>query len=382
MEMTLSQNISRLRKANSMTQEQLAEALGISFAAVSKWERGVTTPELRLIIEMADLFGVSVDALLGYHVQSGACEALAERLYELQVKKSFTEAVGEMEKALVRYPNDFRIVYRCGEMYCLMGIENNDVKTLERAIALLEHAILLLPQNTDNKINEYIIRADIAQCYIVMGEKAKGIELLERYNVGGVHNALIGHVYAMDEASEPEKAEEYLMKAFADSFSCVIRIMCGYATYHGRKQKYQAAQEAVLWLIGYLESLKLEADKVAYVDKVLAILYAQNAVLSENLAKTEEAKKYLERAYDIATAFDAAPEYNIYGLKFCIGETKYATAYDDLGTTAMEAIEVAFDRNGEEETNCTRILWEKIIKEKQKQTKEQMGTSDAEGKDR
>ena len=184
MEMTLSQNISRLRKANSMTQEQLAEALGISFAAVSKWERGVTTPELRLIIEMADLFGVSVDALLGYQVQSGACEALAERLYELQVKKSFTEAVGEMEKALVRYPNDFRIVYRCGEMYCLMGIENNDVKTLERAIALLEHAILLLPQNTDNKINEYIIRADIAQCYIVMGEKAKGIELLEKTDCG------------------------------------------------------------------------------------------------------------------------------------------------------------------------------------------------------
>ena len=57
MQMTLSQNISRLRKENSMTQEQLAEALGISFAAVSKWERGVTTPELGYIIEMADLFG-------------------------------------------------------------------------------------------------------------------------------------------------------------------------------------------------------------------------------------------------------------------------------------------------------------------------------------
>lgn len=369
MEMTLSQNISRLRKVNSMTQEQLAEALGISFAAVSKWERGVTTPELGYIIEMADLFGVSVDALLGYQVQSGACEALAERLYELQVKKNFTDAVGEMEKALVRYPNSFHIVYRCGQIYYLMGVESCDRKTPERAIELLEHAILLLPQNTDRKINEYTIRADIAQCYIMMGKTKEGIELLERYNVGGVHNAQIGHVYVMDESSEPEKAEEYLMKAFADSFSSVIRIMCGYATYHGRKKEYQAAQEAVLWLVGYLESLKLEADKVAYVDKILAILYAQNAVLSENLAKPEEAKKYLERAYDIATAFDAAPQYNIYGLKFCIGETKYATAYDDLGTTAMEAIEGAFDRNGEVETNVTRAMWEKILEEKQRKRK-------------
>lgn len=366
MKMTLSQNISRLRKEKSMTQEQLAEALGISFAAVSKWERSVATPELGYIIEMADLFGVSVDSLLGYQVQSGACEAVAERLYELQVQKAFEEAEKEIEKALVRYPNSFPIVYRSGQIYFLMGVEGYGRKAPERAIELLEHAILLLPQNTDNSINEYSIRADIAQCYIMMGKKKEGIELLERYNVGGVHNAQIGFFYVMDEASEPEKAEEYLMKAFADSFTLVVRVMCGYATYHGRKKEYREAQEAVLWLVGYLESIKREADKVAYVDKVLAILYAQNAVLSENLAKPEEAKVYLEKAYDLATAFDAAPEYNIYSLKFCIGETKYATAYDDLGTTAMEAIEGAFDRNDDVESNVTHAMWEQLIKEKGK----------------
>ena len=90
-------NIQYFRKHKGLTQEQLAEALGISVAAVSKWERGVTTPELGYIIEMADLFGVSVDALLGYRVQSGACEAVAERLYELQVQKAFEEAEKEIE---------------------------------------------------------------------------------------------------------------------------------------------------------------------------------------------------------------------------------------------------------------------------------------------
>lgn len=40
MKTSLSQNICRLRRENGMTQEQLAEALGVSFAAVSKWERG------------------------------------------------------------------------------------------------------------------------------------------------------------------------------------------------------------------------------------------------------------------------------------------------------------------------------------------------------
>ena len=40
MKLNLAENICRLRKENNMTQEQLAEALGVSFAAVSKWERG------------------------------------------------------------------------------------------------------------------------------------------------------------------------------------------------------------------------------------------------------------------------------------------------------------------------------------------------------
>lgn len=66
MKLLLSENIARLRRERSMTQEQLAEALGVSFAAVSKWERGAATPELNLIAEMADLFEVSMDALIGY----------------------------------------------------------------------------------------------------------------------------------------------------------------------------------------------------------------------------------------------------------------------------------------------------------------------------
>lgn len=40
MKLSLPANISKLRKEHSMTQEQLAEALGVTFAAVSKWERG------------------------------------------------------------------------------------------------------------------------------------------------------------------------------------------------------------------------------------------------------------------------------------------------------------------------------------------------------
>lgn len=49
MKLSLASNISKLRKECSMTQEQLAEALGVTFAAVSKWERGAAAPKLNLI---------------------------------------------------------------------------------------------------------------------------------------------------------------------------------------------------------------------------------------------------------------------------------------------------------------------------------------------
>lgn len=130
----------QIAKKRSMTQEQLAEALGVTFASVSKWERGVATPELNLIAEMADLFGVSFDALVGFKIQNGSAIALEERIHQLQRDKKIDEAITEAEKALIRYPNDFRIVHRAGELYAIASIERNNEKHLFRCIELLEQS--------------------------------------------------------------------------------------------------------------------------------------------------------------------------------------------------------------------------------------------------
>ena len=54
MELSLSANIGKLRRAHGMTQEQLAEALGVTFAAVSKWERGASLPSVTLLMPLAE----------------------------------------------------------------------------------------------------------------------------------------------------------------------------------------------------------------------------------------------------------------------------------------------------------------------------------------
>jgi len=62
----LAANISRYRKDLNLTQEALAERLGITFQAVSKWETGQTVPDTALLPKLAQALSISVDKLLGY----------------------------------------------------------------------------------------------------------------------------------------------------------------------------------------------------------------------------------------------------------------------------------------------------------------------------
>ena len=57
--------IKKLRKEKDMTQEQLAEYMGVSPQAVSRWETGTTCPDIFALPALAELFGITVDGLLG-----------------------------------------------------------------------------------------------------------------------------------------------------------------------------------------------------------------------------------------------------------------------------------------------------------------------------
>ena len=64
MKETFSNNLKQFRKQKQLSQEQLAEQLGITTQAVSKWECSLSYPDIDLLPQLADLFGVSIDTLL------------------------------------------------------------------------------------------------------------------------------------------------------------------------------------------------------------------------------------------------------------------------------------------------------------------------------
>ena len=67
--LNLSENIIRLRHEKKLTQEELADFMGVTKASVSKWEKGIHMPDLMLLPQLATYFDVTVDELIGYEAQ-------------------------------------------------------------------------------------------------------------------------------------------------------------------------------------------------------------------------------------------------------------------------------------------------------------------------
>ncbi len=71
---TLGMMIASLRKENGMTQLELAEKMGVTDKAVSKWERDLSCPDVNSLPKLAEIFGISVDELMQIKAESQTSE--------------------------------------------------------------------------------------------------------------------------------------------------------------------------------------------------------------------------------------------------------------------------------------------------------------------
>lgn len=131
MELNIGMNIKRLRLAKGLTQEQLAERLTISTAAVSKWEARNTYPDITMLFPLAEIFGVTVDELLGYDEAKAKADVdkILTEHQQLRTQGRFAEAMELIAGARKQYPHDYRIMNKY--MWDKAGGNaGNDAKTL------------------------------------------------------------------------------------------------------------------------------------------------------------------------------------------------------------------------------------------------------------
>ncbi len=165
----ISENLKYLRKEKDLTQEEVAETIGVSAQSVSKWERGDTFPDITLLPALANLYKTSVDAIIGM-----------DKINDIQTKATvFTEghkyirkgdikaAIEVYSEALKIFPNDKGFMSNLAMTLALDG----DQEKLSQAISLCER---VLSDSQGDKVH-HTTRAALCFIYLKVGEKEKAI---------------------------------------------------------------------------------------------------------------------------------------------------------------------------------------------------------------
>ena len=201
MQLDLGNNIRQLRRRDKKTQEQLAEALGVTSQAVSRWESGGSYPDMNLIPSIANFFGVSIDELFGYEGERvRRIDALAAEIDRMNQLNSghdvcIENCIALARSALVEFPGNEKlmlslasVLYKAGgvrygechlideEGYNVYDVEKH--KTYEEwkeAIPLYEKVLQTLPRG---KLRDRATE-ELSQLYLNLGEHEKGMALAD-----------------------------------------------------------------------------------------------------------------------------------------------------------------------------------------------------------
>ncbi|MBO4415603.1 MAG: helix-turn-helix domain-containing protein [Lachnospiraceae bacterium] len=144
MNLTIGTIIKKLRTEHSVTQEELAEYLGISFQAVSKWETGNTLPDITLLPKLASFFGVRIDELFSvdHEDELERIDNMLQR--ETMTDRNYAYAKRILDGILEADPENTDAVKRYAKVY--LAKANNDLLTAGR---MLEKAMAVSPADEE-----------------------------------------------------------------------------------------------------------------------------------------------------------------------------------------------------------------------------------------
>ena len=339
MENHVADQIRFYRRQEGLTQEQLAEAMGVSVAAVSKWEQGQSLPEIPMLMELADFFDLSVDALLGYRLRSNDRKSISERLKVLRREDRYDEGLAEAEKALQKFPNTFTVVYECAKLFEMAGGTRKDKALQRRALDLLTHAIRLLPQNSDPQVSEMSLRLDMANVLLDMEDWERALALFKENNACGLLDDQIGCLLALVKERR-EEGVPYLSMALLRAVTSLVRVCDGFANVFEARKDMKSAIDILQWKHSVLSGLRKKGT-VSELDKISAASHAALARLLYDCRDLGGANDELKTAKALGAAYDAAPSHSARNVRFYEG-VEHVGIYSDFGRSAMDAALDAF----------------------------------------
>ncbi len=166
--MYLSANLKKYRILKELTQEDVAEYLGITAQSVSKWERGESYPDITLLPALANIFETSVDLLLGMDTirANETCRNIHKTAVEYQQSGDYALAEKTYREALLSYPNDPGMLLGLAGTLALKGSTAEAIELMEKGLPL-----------SANEKQKATMRAALCFLYLKAGSEDKANRL-------------------------------------------------------------------------------------------------------------------------------------------------------------------------------------------------------------
>lgn len=271
MHLNLGKKIKTLRKQRNISQEVLAQYLGVTFQAVSKWENETAMPDITLVPAIAAFFGVSTDELLDfnlYEIEKNVEAIVDEHSKYWDTDKAKAEQI--LRDGLKKYPgNDILL-------NCLVGV----IPVPERSTEVIElcKALVEGTRYDDVKYDAWRI---MAEAYKASGEyalaKAAIEEIPEIYFTKLQVKALLLDGEDMFEAAVKQKSL---------SFEHLLEMLMELSDYYAEKGEYEKARIQLQCALGVYDAFK-EDFATQYTRKLYDCFGEERRTILEKLAAIE-----------------------------------------------------------------------------------------------
>ncbi len=177
MTLYIGENLKKQRKLRELTQEQLADILGVSFQSVSKWERGEVYPDVELLPTIAEYFGITVDELMGTKEIHDAADVkkILDKVKENVSKGLIEENIKLLAEAVKVHPNNYELLAQYALNLTFVAIDSESEESRQNNLKAVQIAERILAECTDPEIRN-IMQGELCIYYRNLGEDDKALE--------------------------------------------------------------------------------------------------------------------------------------------------------------------------------------------------------------
>lgn len=288
----LAENMVELRRKRGVTQEELADFIGVTKASVSKWENGQSMPDIILLPQLANYYDVTVDELLGYEPQLSKeqIQKIYQELAEAFATEPFEEVFHRSQMLVKKYYSCYRFLTQICVLwtnhYMMAGDAEAQQKILNKIKNLCEH-ILENCKNTAICSDVMIMKAIVdMQCGHPENVVEALVDLLNPQSLANQSDTLLIQAYLM--MGNREMADSY---AQASMFLHLLLLVGGAVSYLNiHAQEKECCEETIQRTDALIEAYQFDTLH----QNMAASYYYQVAAVMCLHGEHEEALKRLK----------------------------------------------------------------------------------------